>query len=166
MQGTNSRPHIVPMNAICFTVYDPCVHGHSCQNGATCDRLKTGYKCWCTDEFTGYRCESKHTRARIRRLQACTLSRQHRSYAFPNLICDDVWKRELIQTAVQSNRHDFLEQITVGIIVYYFHGLHTTRLSLVLYLFYFVALPAHHPSLITYATVWCCFSSSQAESQC
>ena len=31
----------------------------------------------------------------------------------------------------------------------------------------FLVMPvAHHPSFLVYAMVWCCFSSSQAESQC
>jgi len=54
------------INKICFTVYEPCTAGQHCQNGGSCDRLEEDYRCWCSDEFAGKRCEGerKHTRTK------------------------------------------------------------------------------------------------------
>ena len=65
-------------------MYASCRSSQRCQNGGTCDSLKTDYICWCNDDYEGTRCESmtqmqlytltKHARAHTRSL---THTRKH-----------------------------------------------------------------------------------------
>jgi len=51
--------NVIRSNAISCTVYEACSPQQHCRNGGSCDRLLKGYQCWCSNEFTGRRCESK-----------------------------------------------------------------------------------------------------------